>query len=126
MLLKPGLATDARFDSNAQRNANRTALQAIILGTFAALTTMQVIERLDVAQIANARMNTMADLLAHPQLKARARWAEVASPAGPLPALLPPGKQSAFDYRMDAIPKVGEHTEAILKELGFSRGPSGA
>jgi crotonobetainyl-CoA:carnitine CoA-transferase CaiB-like acyl-CoA transferase len=126
VLLQPELATDARFDSNAQRNANRTALQAIIFGTFAALTTMQVIERLDVAQIANARMNTMADLWAHPQLKARARWAEVGSPAGPLPALLPPGKQSAFDYRMDAIPKVGEHTEAILKELGFSRGTSGA
>ena len=55
------------------------------------------------------------------QLQARERWTTVNSPAGELPALLPPGKQSAFDYRMDAVPKVGEHTEAILKELGIQR-----
>jgi crotonobetainyl-CoA:carnitine CoA-transferase CaiB-like acyl-CoA transferase len=121
VLQQPALATDARFDSNASRNANRAELEKIILDSFAALTTAQVIERLDVAQIANARMNTMADLWAHPQLQARERWAMVGSPAGDLPALLPPGKQSAFDYRMDAIPKVGEHTEAILKELGVQR-----
>jgi hypothetical protein len=121
VLQQPALATDARFDSNAKRNAHRQDLQQIILDTFAHLTTAQVIERLDMAQIANARMNTMADLWAHPQLQARERWATVDSPAGELPALLPPGKQSAFDYRMDAIPKVGEHTEAILKELGIQR-----
>ncbi len=121
VLQQPALAKDARFDSNARRNANRNDLQTIILDTFAALTAEQVIARLDVAQIANARMNTMAELWAHPQLKARERWTSVDSPAGDLPALLPPGKQSAFDYRMGAIPKVGEHTEAILKELGVQR-----
>jgi itaconate CoA-transferase len=121
VLQQPALASDARFDSNARRNANRQDLQTIILDTFAALTAEQVIARLDVAQIANARMNTMAELWAHPQLKARERWTSVDSPAGELPALLPPGKQSAFDYRMGAIPKVGEHTEAILKELGVQR-----
>ena len=121
VLQHPALATDARFDSNAQRNANRIELQTLILETFAALTAAQVIERLDVAHIANARMNTMENLWAHPQLQARGRWTSVNSPAGELPALLPPGKQSAFDYRMDAIPKVGEHTEAILKELGIQR-----
>ena len=121
VLQQTTLATNARFDSNAHRNANRADLEKIILDTFAALTAAQVIERLDVAQIANARMNSMADLWAHPQLQARERWATVGSPAGDLPALLPPGKQSAFDYRMDAIPKVGEHTEAIFKELGIQR-----
>ncbi|PIT75307.1 CaiB/BaiF CoA-transferase family protein [Limnohabitans sp. B9-3] len=121
VLQQPELATDARFNSNALRNANRNALEKIILDTFAALTAEQVIARLDVAQIANARMNTMAELWAHPQLQARERWTSVDSPAGDLPALLPPGKQSAFDYRMGAIPKVGEHTEAILKELGVQR-----
>jgi itaconate CoA-transferase len=121
VLQQAALATDTRFDSNAQRNAHRQELQQIILDTFANLTTAQVIERLDLAQIANARMNTMADLWAHPQLQARKRWTTIDSPAGDLPALLPPGKQSAFDYRMDAIPKVGEHTEAILKELGIQR-----
>lgn len=121
VLQQPALATDTRFDSNAQRNANRIELQTLILETFAALTAAQVIERLDVAHIANARMNTMENLWAHPQLQARGRWTSVNSPAGELPALLPPGKQTAFDYRMDAIPKVGQHTEAILKELGIQR-----
>ena len=121
VLQRPALAADARFDSNAQRNAHRNDLQQIILDTFSELTTAQVIERLDMAQIANARMNTMADLWAHPQLHARERWTTVDSPVGDLPALLPPGKQSAFEYRMGAIPSVGEHTDAILKELGVQR-----
>ena len=63
-------------------------------------------------------MNDMAGLWAHPQLKARQRWRSVGSPAGEIPALLPPGRNSAFDYRMDPIPAVGQHTEAILRELG--------
>ncbi len=120
VLLQAGLATDARFDSNARRNENRDALRAIIVETFAALGTAQVVERLDAAQIANARMNDMAGLWAHPQLQARERWRQVGSPAGDIPALLPAGRQSAFDYRMDAIPAVGQHTDAILRSLGRS------
>jgi len=122
VLLQPQLATDPRFDANARRNANREALQAIILETFAAMDTPQVLERLDAAQIANARMNDMAGLWAHPQLKARGCWREVDSPAGAIPALLPPGRQSAFDYRMDPIPALGAHTVAILRSLGRNEG----
>jgi itaconate CoA-transferase len=118
VLLQPGLATDTRFDSNARRNANRDALRAIIVETFSTLDTVQVVERLDAAQIANARMNDMAGLWAHPQLQARERWRNVGSPAGDIPALLPAGRQSAFDYRMDPVPAVGEHTESILRALG--------
>lgn len=118
VLLQPGLATDTRFDSNARRNENRDALRAIIVETFGTLGTVQVVERLDAAQIANARMNDMAGLWAHPQLQARERWRSVGSPAGEIPALLPAGRQSAFDYRMDPVPAVGEHTESILRSLG--------
>ncbi|WP_398500723.1 CaiB/BaiF CoA transferase family protein [Variovorax sp.] len=118
VLLQPALATDTRFDSNARRNEHREELRAIIVGLFGVLSTAQVLERLDAAQIANARMNDMAGLWAHPQLQARERWRQVDSPAGPIPALLPAGRQSAFDYRMDAIPAVGEHTDAILRALG--------
>ena len=120
VLLQPALATDARFDSNARRNAHRDALRAIIVETFAGLNAVQVLERLDAAQIANARMNDMAGLWAHPQLQARERWRQVGSPAGDIPALLPPGRQSAFDYRMDAVPAVGQHSDAILRSLGRS------
>ena len=112
------LAADPRFDSNARRNENRAPLKSLILATFAGLDTAQVVARLDQAQIANARMNSMADVWAHPQLKARERWQMVGSPAGDIPALLPPGRNNSFDYRMDAIPAVGQHTDAILRELG--------
>jgi len=112
------LATDARFNSNARRNEHREALKAIILHAFSSMTSAQVASKLDQAQIANARMNSMADLWEHPQLKARDRWRQVATPVGDIPALLPPGRISSFDYRMDAVPDVGEHTQAILRELG--------
>ena len=118
VLQDAGLASDPRFDSNARRNEHRAALQAIILDVFAKLSTEQVVQRLDAAQIANARMNDMAGLWAHPQLKARGRWQEVGSPAGSIPALLPPGRSNRFEYRMDPVPAVGQHTEAILRELG--------
>jgi itaconate CoA-transferase len=120
VLQQTALAADPRFDSNAQRNTHRDALQAIILSTFASMTTTEVIASLDSAQIANARMNDMAQVWAHPQLAARQRWSSVATPAGNIPALLPPGRNSSFDYRMDAIPAVGQHTHAILRALGRS------
>ncbi|SCK10423.1 Crotonobetainyl-CoA:carnitine CoA-transferase CaiB [Variovorax sp. HW608] len=120
VLEQPGLAADARFDSNARRNENREALRAIIGEAFRPLSTQQVLGRLDSAQIANARMNDMAGLWSHEQLQARQRWCSVESPAGAIPALLPPGRHSAFEYRMDAIPAVGEHTDSILRSLGRS------
>lgn len=120
VLQQPEVATDARFDSNAQRNAHREALQALILQTFAALTAAQVVERLEAAGIANARVNDMADLWQHPQLQARQRWRTVGTPGGEVPALLPPGVNSAFDYRMEAVPAVGQHNASILAELGWS------
>ena len=120
VLLRPEVATDARFNSNAQRNANRAELQALILQEFGALTAAQVVERLETAGIANARVNDMAGLWAHPQLQARQRWRTVGTPAGEVPALLPPGVNSAFDYRMDPIPAVGQHNATILAELGWS------
>ena len=118
ILQNAALAVDPRFASNARRNEEREALKAIIVEAFARLSIEQVLAQLDQAQIANARMNDMAGLWAHPQLQARQRWQSVGSPAGDIPALLPPGRSDAFDYRMDPIPAVGQHTEAILRELG--------
>jgi crotonobetainyl-CoA:carnitine CoA-transferase CaiB-like acyl-CoA transferase len=120
VLKDASIAIDPRFDSNARRNENRDALKEIILATFGQLSTEQLVERLEEAQIANARMNDMAGLWAHPQLQARQRWQTVGTPAGDIPALLPPGRSNAFDYRMDPVPAVGQHTDAILRELGQS------
>jgi itaconate CoA-transferase len=117
-LALPELATDPRFDSNARRNENRAELRAAILEVFGTMTAELVIARLEQAQIANAHVNTVADLWDHPQLQARGRFRQVGSPAGPIAALLPPGTSNSFDYRMDAVPGIGDHSEAILRELG--------
>ena len=117
VLRQPELATDARFSSNARRTESRAALRAIIVAEFARLSAGQIVARLDAAQIANARMNDMHEVWQHEQLKARRRWTEVATPAGPVPALRPPGHPEADPPRMDPIPALGEHTEAILREL---------
>ena len=118
VLRQPQLASDPRFDANPRRSENSAALEAIILETFRGLTAEQVIARLEEAQIANAHVNSVGELWDHPQLKARGRFRSVGSPAGPIQALLPPGANSSFDYRMDPVPAVGEHSEAILRELG--------
>jgi crotonobetainyl-CoA:carnitine CoA-transferase CaiB-like acyl-CoA transferase len=113
------LASDIRFDKNSKRHENRDALAKLIDACFNKLTGDQVIAKLDQAQIANARLNDMHGVWNHPQLAARERWVSVDSPAGPIPALLPPGANDQFDYRMDAIPAVGQHTDAILTEIGL-------
>ncbi len=120
VLGQPALAADPRFNSSAQRNTHRAELQTVIETVLTTLASAQVLARLDAAQIANASVNDMAGLWAHPQLAARERWRQVATPGGAIPALLPPGANSSFEPRMDAIPAVGEHTEAILRELGRS------
>ncbi|KPA88007.1 putative acyl-CoA transferase/carnitine dehydratase [Pseudomonas asplenii] len=120
VLLTPELAVDERFSANFKRSANREVLRQIIVDSFSRLSTEQVIERLEQAQIANARVNDMQGVWQHPQLKARDGWRQVDSPSGKLPALLPPARNAAFVPRMEAVPGLGQHTEAILRQLGFS------
>ena len=119
VLAQPALAADARFASNALRNEHRAALQAIIVETFAALSAAEVEQRLEAAGIAHARVNDMAGVWGHPQLAARQAWRTVQTPAGPVPALLPAGRSNRFEARMDAVPAVGQHSAAILREIGL-------
>jgi itaconate CoA-transferase len=113
------LAVDTRFDSNSKRVENNNALKSIIEDRFQDFNSEQVITRLEEAKIANARLNTVQELSNHPQLQARNRWREVHSPVGPLKVLIPPVTFEGIDTVMNPIPEVGEHTESILKELGF-------
>ncbi len=119
VLRRPELADDERYNANAKRVAARPALHALITEAFAALTLEEVIARLEEAQIANASVNAMEDVWAHAQLQARGRWASVDTPAGPVPALRPPGMPAAFEPRMDAVPALGQHTDAIRAGLGY-------
>jgi len=117
VLGQPALASDERFATNARRSAARAELKALIVEAFQAMTADQVVAGLDAAGIANAQVNTMADVWAHPQLLARQRWTTVGTPAGPVPALLPPGCTEA---RMDPVPALGQHSRLVLGGLGYS------
>jgi itaconate CoA-transferase len=120
VLQRPELAADERFSANFKRSAAREALRQIIVEAFAALTAAQVVERLEQANIANAQVNDMHDVWAHPQLAARGRWRDIETPAGTVPALLPPGTNDEQPARMDAVPALGAHTDKILGSFGYS------
>jgi itaconate CoA-transferase len=120
VLQQPELAQDARFAGNAKRHVNRAALSAIIDEVFSALTADELVTRLDAARIANARMNELQEVWDHPQLAARDRWCEIDTPAGRVRALRPPATHSDFEPVFAAVPDVGQHSDAILVELGLS------
>lgn len=122
VLEQPELADDGRFATNTARNANRAAVDAAVDEVFSRLTVDEVEARLDEAGIANARVNDMPGLWAHPQLAARGRWVDVDTPVGPMPALLPPGIPAGMAPRMDPVPAIGAHNAAIMEELGLKRG----
>jgi itaconate CoA-transferase len=121
VLAQPGLVEDARFGGALARSDRRAELKAIIEASFASLTADEVVARLDRAKIGCARMNAPTDLWAHPQLEARGHWVDVSSPVGPIRNLRPPARTDAYEPNLGAIPAIGEHTDAILAELGFNR-----
>ena len=117
------LADDERFQSNYLRVQHRAEMNAVIEQVFASLSPAEVLDRMETAQIANARLNTVQQFIAHPQLAGRDAWRQVDSPVGWIPALVPPVRMEGVEPRMDAIPSVGQHRESILAELGFD-GPT--
>ena len=120
VLRLPELAFDQRYNTNNRRSANRESLRQLIENTFGDLDTATVLARLDQANIANATVNRIADVWRHPQLQARHCWLEVGTPAGAVKALLPPGFNDGFQPRLGPVPAIGEHTDAILMELGYT------
>ena len=116
----PGLATDDKYNNNTKRTSRRAEVVALIEEVFSRMKAEEVVAKLDAADIANARINTPQEVWDHPQLKARNRWREVGSPAGPLPVLLPPVTMPEFEARLDPIPAIGEHTDRVLADIGYS------
>ena len=119
VLQNPQLASDPRFDSNANRVRNRPQLDRTMEEVFQKMKAAEIISRLETAQIANARMNTVQEFSEHPQLDARRRWGTVESPVGTLKALFPPVTIENVEPVMNEIPALGQQTDAILGELGF-------
>lgn len=119
VLLRPDIKEDPRFASNALRSEHREELKSLIQEIFAKATSEQIVERLEDAEIANARVNAMEDVWLHTQLEARDRWVAIDSPVGQIAALLPPGADAENPAYMGAVPGLGQHSEAILEELGY-------
>lgn len=117
VLRQPELATDRLFAGNALRVENRPVLHKRINAVLDSLKADEVLARLDVANIANAKLRTVHEFARHPQLDERGRWADVDSPAGKLRTLIPPVTTRTSTFRMDPVPRLGEHTEKILIEL---------
>lgn len=115
------LLEEERFNTTAKRSKNRKELKSIIENVFQGADAETWLERLQTAGIANAKVNDMGGLWDHPQLKARNRWNEVETSIGSIPALKPAGTADGVEARMDPIPDVGQHGEAILKEFGIVR-----
>ena len=117
VLVRPDLATDSRFATNEGRLAHRAALEAVIEAVFGLLSRIEVLARLDAAGIANAALNDVPSVAAHPQLGARGRWTDVETEAGVWPALLPPHNLAGVAPRLGRVPALGEHTAEVLAEL---------
>jgi itaconate CoA-transferase len=120
VLLNSALKTDPRYATGPARARNRKAMHEEIDRVFSKSSAEKILQRLDQADIANAKLNSMQEFWDHPQLKARDRWREVGTPAGPVDAMRPPFNLDGFEPRMDAVPALGAHSAAILTELGFS------
>lgn len=117
---RPDLADDARFATNSSRCEHRDVLNEAI-GSWCATNDLADIQKVaDEAGIGNSRYNLPSEVLVHPQLSERDRWRRVDTPAGPIDAILPPPIIDGFEFPMGAVPGLGQHTDAILAEFGFT------
>jgi itaconate CoA-transferase len=121
VLEQPELAADPRFATNALRVRHREALAEQVEPVLSRLTSAEALRRLEAANIANARVNSVSEYLQHPQLTGRDCWREVGSPAGPVRAMVPPVRMAGVEPVMGAVPGLGQHSRGVLEELRFDR-----
>lgn len=120
IIVRPDLADDPRFSTNASRCEHRDVLNEAIESWCVQHDLAHIQKTADDAGIGNSRYNLVSEVVTHPQLEARDRWRQVDSPKGSIPALLPPPVISGFEAPMGAVPGLGEHTDAVLAELGLT------
>ncbi|MFE7762430.1 CaiB/BaiF CoA transferase family protein [Streptomyces sp. NPDC057438] len=121
VLGRPELADDPAFATNPARVRRRERTDELVATALGELDTVTALERLEAAGIACARLRDVTEVAEHPQLAARDRWRDVASPVGPLRALLPPITLPGGDEaRMGAVPALGEHTGSLLRAAGMT------
>ena len=120
VLGRPELVDDERFSTNIARVARRAEVDALIGSLTSGYGSVELADRLDEFGVPAARLNDVAGLVDHPQLAARDRWRPVDTPGGQVSGLLPPMTFTDVELPMKAVPALGEHTQAILVELGLA------
>jgi itaconate CoA-transferase len=121
VLRRPELGADPRFASNSLRVQHRDAMTADIETALSQLTSSELVQRMEAADIAYARVNSVAEYLQHPQLRERDCWRSVESPVGPIRAMVPPVRIGGIDPVMGAVPALGQHSRSVLEEFRFDR-----
>ncbi|MCW2916845.1 MAG: L-carnitine dehydratase/bile acid-inducible protein [Actinomycetia bacterium] len=119
VLDRPDLAADPRYSTNSDRVMFRSELDAVISQWASQRSLEECRQAAETSGLGHARLNTPSEVLRHPQLERRDRWKAVESPVGPVEVLLPPFDVEGWEPRLDRIPALGEHTDAVLRELGY-------
>ena len=125
VLGRPDLVSDERYSTNIARVARRAEVDALIGSLTSRFDSQELADRLDEYGVPAARLNDVAGLVRHPQLVARDRWREVDTPGGVVQGLLPPMTFADVELPMGAVPALGQHTGAILAELGLAADHTG-
>lgn len=115
----PEWEVDPRFATSADRRVNRVVLEGLIEAVFADLPRDEVNRRLEAADVPYGDLNEIPEFLDHPQLAARERWRDVATPAGPVRSIIPPFDLAGMTPRMGAVPAAGQQSDEILAEIGY-------
>lgn len=118
----PELEKDSRFATTTLRSQNRQELYQIICEKFSHNTSEEVVQKLETAGIANAKLREISEVWEHPQLEARKRFATVETAAGVVKTSIPPGMSGDVQPRLEPVPSIGQHSDQILAEFGLSRG----
>jgi itaconate CoA-transferase len=121
VLGRPEMAVDPRMSSVSRRVQNRELVRTSIDEVLRKLAMPEIVRLLDSSGIANAQLNDLDRVWDHPQLRERDRWRDVDSPVGRIPALIPPGLPADVEARMDRIPSLGQDSDSVLMDLGYSR-----
>ncbi len=117
---RPELLADSRFKTSADRRINRDALETMIEAALATVDRDEVTRRLEEADVPYGNQLDVAEFARHPQLVERDRWQPVQTPAGMIESIVPPLDLEGMPHRMDPMPAVGEQTDEILGEVGYT------
>ena len=120
VIQRPDLLEDSRFCTAPDRRRNRAVLEEMVERFFLEQPHQEWLRRLRDSELPHGRLNGIGEVLAHPQVIARKMIREMQSPVGQVPVVASPLRLSDSPARLDPIPALGQDTEPILQELGYS------